>query len=355
MSEGRKPRGTFGAVGKSVNKAANKTSRVSIPADEMEDGAKPFAGRQSGSGAITKVELSASADKPGSQLSGDSGSEGVYRVLPARMIRSWKFKDRRPEELDKDESYAELISSARVHGIIEPILVRETPAGSDVPFEEIAGFKRLSAGKVLDISVPVIIRNMSDREATLIQKAENKGRSAPSAWSIAQHYLTLLEAGVYESQTQLADAHDINKGTLSNLLRVVRKMPEDLVKSIDMYALSGPSLIRLISAIDNFTGSPEVIVDRLVEYADEINAKPEKTISIVDRAVASLVAGSAEPAPSKAVYQSAKGKTLTVQTKPSGIQLTIHPSVVDLISADELTEMVTRHLADKGLTTERKG
>ena len=354
MAEKKRGRGMFAAT---ASKAAAKSKAGPVvSSEEYEDGEKPFAQKDSPSPSKA-IGGSASpiARKPVGGVK-TAGSD-KYEEVPAKLIRSWSLKDRTLSELDDDPEYANLVRSVRAQGVIEPIIVRKLGSADKDGhlYEEIAGFKRLNAAKSVGINIPVIIHDLDDQAALRIQANENVGRSMPSAWSRALHYRALVESNVFETHGQLADSLDLNKSTLSNLLRVASGIPEDLVKSLKLHLVGSTSLIHLLSRINSVTGNDrERLIDRLVEFADEFNEKPEKAIRTIDKAWASLFERKTESTAKPMVYQSQKGKTLSVKVSGDSMAVTLHQAALEVATHDELTQLVTDYLESKGLSLEEQ-
>lgn len=91
----------------------------------------------------------------------------------------------------------ELASSIRNHGILEPLLVRKLEDGS---FELVAGERRLRASQMISLTeVPVIIKTLSDEEATLIALTENLQREDLNPLEETWGILQLLSAKVNQN------------------------------------------------------------------------------------------------------------------------------------------------------------
>lgn len=111
----------------------------------------------------------------------------------------------------------------------------------------------------------------------------------------------------------------------------------------------------MITKLDAVEGSAkEALIDRIVEFADDFNAKPEKASDIIDKAVASLSEDSRKVAgPASSVYQSQKGKTLTVKAKDNQVAVTFHEGALAVASVEDITDAITEYLAKKGLSLEQ--
>src|SRR4051812_48551043 len=78
-----------------------------------------------------------------------------------------------PRTLFHEERIEELCQTIRVHGVIQPIVVRRKGQS----YELIAGERRLRAVKKLGMTtVPAVIRNMSDSQAASASLIENLQR-----------------------------------------------------------------------------------------------------------------------------------------------------------------------------------
>ncbi|MBL1208297.1 ParB/RepB/Spo0J family partition protein [Geminocystis sp. GBBB08] len=79
-----------------------------------------------------------------------------------------------PRQYFDSESISQLAQSIKVHGILEPLLVRPVVDGK---YEVVAGGRRYRASQLLSLTeVPVIILNLTDNEALEIAILENLQR-----------------------------------------------------------------------------------------------------------------------------------------------------------------------------------
>lgn len=95
----------------------------------------------------------------------------TFKVVPINGLLSSSFSSRLDPE---DPEIAELTESIKLHGVIEPILIRQKPSGA---FEVVAGARRLRAAKKAGLpTIPVIIKTLTDEEAFILQLTENLQR-----------------------------------------------------------------------------------------------------------------------------------------------------------------------------------
>ena len=118
-----------------------------------------------------------------------------------------------------DESRLEdLKNSIKEKGVLQPILVRKHENG----YEVVAGERRLRAAKAIGLQeVPVIIKNVTDREALVLALVENIQREELNAIEEALGFKRLMEEFNF-TQEAVADAVGKDRSTVTNLLRLLR-------------------------------------------------------------------------------------------------------------------------------------
>lgn len=148
------------------------------------------------------------------------GKEEV-RQIEIHQIQPNRFQ---PRTIFDDEKIEELARTIQTHGIIQPIVVRESGEGR---FEIIAGERRWRAMKSLGWKkVPAIVKNMSDTETASVALIENLQREELSPVEEAMAYQKLLDL---HQLTQEALAQRLGKGqsTVANKLRLL-KLPSQV-------------------------------------------------------------------------------------------------------------------------------
>ena len=91
-------------------------------------------------------------------------------------VATAKIKDNslQPRQNYNEERIVELSASIQTNGVLQPLLVRSLGEGS---FEVIAGERRLKAARVSNLAeVPVIIKEVSDKDAFVLALVENLQR-----------------------------------------------------------------------------------------------------------------------------------------------------------------------------------
>lgn len=122
-----------------------------------------------------------------------------------------------------EEKIREMAESIREHGIIEPLVVRPRDGG----YELIAGERRLRAARLSGLqSVPVAVREMSDREVLEATLIENLQREDLSALEEAGAYVRLMEE-FGETQEEVARRVGKSRPAVANTIRLLQ-LPEPI-------------------------------------------------------------------------------------------------------------------------------
>ena len=122
-----------------------------------------------------------------------------------------------PRKHFKQEEIEELGASIREHGIIQPLIVRK----KDDTFELIAGERRWRASQYIKLeSVPVIVREASDRDVMELALIENLQRQDLNPIEEANGYAQLAKE--YElTQEQIAKRVGRARASVANAIRLL--------------------------------------------------------------------------------------------------------------------------------------
>ncbi|MCM5554739.1 ParB/RepB/Spo0J family partition protein [Pleomorphomonas sp. NRK KF1] len=195
-------------------------------------------------------------------LIGDASSEFevVERVRGIRKVAIdlIKANPKNPRRLFKEEDLEELAGSIRQHGMIQPVVVRPAPAGGN-GYELIAGERRWRAAqKAGQHEIPVIIQDVTDREAMEIAIIENVQRQDLNPLEEAMGYDQLIQEFEY-TQNDLASVIGKSRSHVANTLRLL-KLPEPVKQYLNDGALTAGHARALIAAPD-----PAALAKRIVE------------------------------------------------------------------------------------------
>jgi len=169
-----------------------------------------------------------------STLLGDSGIAAAanqaapsdkreYQQIPVEWINVGPWQPRR--QFDR-EQLDELAGSIRQKGIVQPILLRPSPAQPG-RYQLVAGERRWRAAQIAQLhQIPSVIRDLSDAECYEIALIENIQRQDLSVIDEAQGYANLLEINRY-TQDQLSKIIGKSRSHIANLLRLLG-LPESV-------------------------------------------------------------------------------------------------------------------------------
>ena len=138
----------------------------------------------------------------------------IYQLTPNRQ---------QPRMEVEAANLDELTQLIRVHGVIQPIVVRKTDSG----FEIVAGERRWRAAQKAGLlRVPVVIRNVEDDKLLQLALIENIQRENLNPVDEASAYRRLIDE-LKLSQEEVAVAVCKDRSTIANALRLLR-LPDDL-------------------------------------------------------------------------------------------------------------------------------
>lgn len=171
-------------------------------------------------------------------------SSGGSKRLPVDFIIANRSNPRRSFDAEQLE---ELTNSIREKGVMSPLLVRPT----DDPniFELIAGERRWRAAQKAGLhDVPVIVREVDDKEALELAIIENVQRADLNPLEEALGYGQLIEQFEY-TQQDLAQVIGKSRSHVANTLRLL-KLPEDVRGMVSSGTLTAGHARTLITAED---------------------------------------------------------------------------------------------------------
>ncbi len=150
--------------------------------------------------------------------------QSAYRELPIYKVEPNPDQPRR--EFDEEELQA-LADSISVHGVIQPLTVREMPNGY---FQIIAGERRWRAARQAGLSdVPVVVIEADDRKAMELALIENLQRQDLNPVEEALGYQSLIEEyGLTQEET--AERVGKSRPAVANTLRLLSLSSEVLEK-----------------------------------------------------------------------------------------------------------------------------
>ena len=157
-------------------------------------------------------------------FSEESYEPSAYRELPIYKVEPNPDQPRR--DFDEEELQA-LADSISVHGVIQPLTVRELPSGY---YQIIAGERRWRAARMAGLSdVPVVVMAADDKKAMELALIENLQRQDLNPVEEALGYQSLIEEyGL--TQEEAASRVGKSRPAVANALRLLGLCPEVLEK-----------------------------------------------------------------------------------------------------------------------------
>lgn len=141
---------------------------------------------------------------------------------------------RQPRTHFDEEALAELAESIRVHGVLQPIVVRPIGKGK---YELIAGERRWRASQQAGLrQVPVVVKQTDPKGSLEIALIENIQRADIGALESARAYRQLMdEFGL--TQEQVAERVGKSRAAVANTVRLLR-LPERILKALEIGEVS---------------------------------------------------------------------------------------------------------------------
>ncbi len=141
-------------------------------------------------------------------------------TLPVEALQPGRYQPRTGMDPDK---LAELAASIRVHGVVQPVVVRRI---GNERYEIIAGERRWRAAQQAGLAeVPVVVRDIPDQAAIAIALIENIQREDLNPLEEAQALERLIDEFDLTHQAA-ADSIGRSRAAVSNLLRLLELAPE---------------------------------------------------------------------------------------------------------------------------------
>ena len=182
-----------------------------------------------------------------------------------------------PRKRFDEDSLKRLAESIQEKGIIEPLVVRQVANEIASGYEVVAGERRFRAASMViapDDCIPVIVRELTDKQALEIAVIENVEREDIDPIEEAGAYKALADMGY--KQAEIAARVHRDRSVIANRMRLL-ELPENVQKMISDGELSPTHGIHLV----RYAGFPEVakeiadmIANHRISVADLDNYLP---------------------------------------------------------------------------------
>ena len=131
------------------------------------------------------------------------------------------------------EKLHELAQSIKENGVIQPIIVRQSPV---IGYEILAGERRYRASLLAGLrSIPAVVKQLSDQEMMIQSIIENLQRENLNPIEEARAYESLVEKGF--THAEIADKMGKSRPYISNSIRLL-SLPEQILSEVESGKLS---------------------------------------------------------------------------------------------------------------------
>ena len=225
-----------------------------------------------------------------SALLGEEGGEGTMaeaprapRAVPVELLHPGRYQPRRTFDAESQQA---LVDSIRAQGILQPLLVRRHP-DQEGHFEIVAGERRWRAAQAAQLhEVPVVLRELADREALEIALVENVQRQDLNPLEEAEGYRRLLDE-FHHTQEDLARAVGKSRSHIANLLRLL-VLPEEVRELMREGQLTAGHARALIGLENAAALAHQIVksgmsvrqVERLAQARHRDKERPDKPASL---------------------------------------------------------------------------
>lgn len=160
---------------------------------------------------------------------GNLGARSIQEI-DVQLIHSNPFQ---PRIQKNDESLEELAESIRIHGVLQPIIVRTDETG----YEIVAGERRWRAAQKAGLStIPVIIEEANDQKKLEIALIENLQREDLNPLDLAKGIHRLM-IDFELTQENISKRLGKKRPTIANLLRLL-DLPQEIQRMLEKDQIS---------------------------------------------------------------------------------------------------------------------
>jgi ParB family transcriptional regulator, chromosome partitioning protein len=203
----------------------------------------------------------------------DSPAEGALGV-PGAQLREVSVEDvvpnpKQPRQVFDDEALEELTHSVKEFGLLQPIVVRETGAGT---YELIMGERRLRAARAAGLdTVPAIVRDTTDDAMLRDALLENIHRVQLNPLEEAAAYQQLLEE-FGATHEELAGRIGRSRSQVTNTIRLM-KLPVKVQTRVAAGVISAGHARALLGLAD--AEAQDALATRIVAEGMSVRATEE--------------------------------------------------------------------------------
>lgn len=166
-----------------------------------------------------------------------------YQDVPLEQIRPPEMAVRTVAD---EDAFGELVDSIRMHGVLQPIVVRP----HNDRYEVVVGHRRFLACTALGLeTIPAVVREMDQMQVDFARLEENLKREDMNALDEARHLRWIIEEHKF-THKETADRIGRSRPYVSNRLRLL-EMQEDLRQAVEEGRLSASIALHLTRIKDD--------------------------------------------------------------------------------------------------------
>ena len=266
-----------------------------------------------------------------------AASAAPGNVLPIEFLRPGRFQPRRHFD---ETALEELASSIRVHGLLQPILVRPIEGHKDA-YEIVAGERRWRAAQRAEQhSVPVIIQALSDSQALEIALIENLHRRDLTVLEESEGYQRLIDEFKH-SHDELGRLVGKSRSHVANMLRLLA-LPDSVKAMMQSGELTAGHARALLTAPDPAALAKNVVArglsvretERLASLAKAPPRTGTKALPLGGKKTADLMALERD-------LSERLGLVVSIESRGTGGSLTVAYKTLDQL--DDVIEKLSRN------------
>jgi ParB family chromosome partitioning protein len=214
-----------------------------------------------------------------------NGRRTAISIRPADCS-VWDGNPRDVPGLSADSCRTLIESIAQEDGNRIPVLVRQNPPGSELPYELLVGSRRrfsinwLNHNGRPEIRLNAMVVDLSDEEAFRLADIENRERQDITELDRARSYQGAVDRFYGGVQSRMAEALNLSNSQLSRLLAMAQ-MPDDVV---DAFATREELRVRHSEVLTPLLRRPEQR-DRLLAAARAIGQEQQRLAAAGDRMI----------------------------------------------------------------------
>jgi ParB family transcriptional regulator, chromosome partitioning protein len=250
-------------------------------------------------------------------------------MVPVELLRPGRLQPRHHFDGEQIEALAQ---SLREKGVLQPILARRHPDGGSASYEIVAGERRWRAAQLAQLhEVPVILRDLDDREALEIALVENVQRANLSPLEEAEGYERLM-AEFDHTQDGLAQVVGKSRSHVANTLRLL-KLPASVKAMLADGRLTAGHGRALLQASD-----PRALAQQVARQG--LNVRQTERLAATSQAKTGRPSAAPPPAAGDAnlralerELQACLGLKVALATQGEAGTLSIHYRTLDQLDA----------------------